>query len=318
MALDSWRALAKGRTPYFVYAHGMLDPYFNKVLPLKALAKQILWWFSEGHLVANASNVFFATEEERRLARQSFWLFRYRERVVAFGTKDVAGSADAQIALFRTLLPQLAGRQFILFLSRIHPKKGRDLLIQAFAKAAAENKELDLVMAGPDSVGWGSRLIRIAEDLGVADRIHWPGMLRAITNGGPSARRKPLSCPRTKKISASPSPRQWPAASRFSQRTRSILGGKFETAARAIPLASSGSARVALSRMSMPRHRSRLPAAEAFSGHHPSRARAWRYTKPNHGGSKLPIQWIANLYSWFIRWRLCVTRRDMLFYPCWP
>jgi glycosyltransferase involved in cell wall biosynthesis len=184
VALGSWRALANGRTPYFVYAHGMLDPYFNRVHPLKAFAKQILWWFSEGRLVANASNVFFATEEERRLARQSFWPFRCRERVVAFGTKDVAGSADAQIAAFRTLIPQLTGREFILFLSRIHPKKGCDLLIQAFAKLAKENKDLDLVMAGPDSVGWGSRLMRIAEDLGVADRIHWSGMLRGDQKWG--------------------------------------------------------------------------------------------------------------------------------------
>jgi Glycosyl transferase 4-like domain len=77
VALGSWRALASGGTPYFVYAHGMLDPYFNKVHRLKAFAKQVLWWFSEG-LLANASNVFFATEEERRLARQSFWPYRCR------------------------------------------------------------------------------------------------------------------------------------------------------------------------------------------------------------------------------------------------
>jgi Glycosyl transferase 4-like domain len=58
VALGSWRALRKGKTPYFVYAHGMLDPYFNKVQPLKGAAKQILWWFSEGRLIANARNVF--------------------------------------------------------------------------------------------------------------------------------------------------------------------------------------------------------------------------------------------------------------------
>ena len=90
VALGSWRALGNGKTPYFVYAHGMLDPYFNKIQPLKAAAKQILWWFSEGRLIAHARNVFFATEEERRLARRSFWPFRCRDRVVAFGTKDVA------------------------------------------------------------------------------------------------------------------------------------------------------------------------------------------------------------------------------------
>jgi glycosyltransferase involved in cell wall biosynthesis len=128
--------------------------------------------------------VFFATEDERRLARQSFWPFRCRERVVAFGTKDVAGSADAQIAAFRALLPQLAGREFLLFLSHIHPKKGCDLLIRVLAAAAAENKELHLVMAGPDSVVWKSRLVRIAEDIGVANQIHWPGMLRGDQKWG--------------------------------------------------------------------------------------------------------------------------------------
>jgi glycosyltransferase involved in cell wall biosynthesis len=177
VALGSWRALAKSQTPYFVYAHGMLDPYFNKVNPLKGAAKQILWWFSEGRLVANARNVFFATEEERRLARQSFWPFHCRDRVVAFGTKDVAGNAAAQMDSFHAVLPQLAGRAFILFLGRIHPKKGCDLLIQAFAVVAAKDRQLDLVMAGPDPAGWGSKLRTIAADLGVADRVHWPGML---------------------------------------------------------------------------------------------------------------------------------------------
>jgi glycosyltransferase involved in cell wall biosynthesis len=178
VAFGSWRALAKSRTPYYVYAHGMLDPYFNRVQPIKACAKQILWWFSEGRLLANARTVFFATQEERCLARDSFWPFRCRDRIVAFGTKDVTGSADAQIASFRAMLPRLGSRAFLLFLSRIHPKKGCDLLIQAFAKVAAKNKDLDLVIAGPDSAGWEKKLKTIAEDLRVSDRIHWPGMLR--------------------------------------------------------------------------------------------------------------------------------------------
>ena len=177
-ALGSRRALVRGKTPYFVYAHGMLDPYFNRANPLKAIAKQISWWFSEGRLIANARNVFFTTEEERRLARHSFWPFRCRERVVPYGTQDIAGNGDVQIATFRAALPRLAGRRFILFLSRIHPKKGCDLLIQAFAKAAAKDPALDLVMAGPESTGFGKELRNIAAELGVADRIHWPGMLK--------------------------------------------------------------------------------------------------------------------------------------------
>ena len=176
VALGSWRALGNGKTPYFVYAHGMLDPYFNKIQPLKGAAKQLLWWFSEGRLIAHARSVFFATEEERRLAHRSFWPFRCRDRVVAFGTKDVAGNAAAQIAAFHAVVPQVADRPFLLFLGRIHPKKGCDLLIQAFAQAAKDS-QVDLVMAGPDPAGWGNKLRMTAGELGIADRVHWPGML---------------------------------------------------------------------------------------------------------------------------------------------
>ena len=74
-------------------------------------------------------------------------------------------------------MPNLDGRRFILFLSRIHPKKGIDLLIRAFAQQAKMQPDLDLVVAGPDQVGLQSTLQSLAEELGVASRVHWPGML---------------------------------------------------------------------------------------------------------------------------------------------
>jgi len=185
VALGARRALAKSKVPYFVYPHGMLDPYFNKAHRVKSVAKQIVWWFSGGPLLAHARNVFFATEEERQLAHHSFWPFRCRDRVIAFGTQDVPKNSEAQIAAFRAAYPQLDSRKFILFLSRIDPKKGCDLLIQAFAKAVAtRDPALDLVMAGPDAAGWGAKLRMIAEDLGIDDRIHWPGMLKGDQKWG--------------------------------------------------------------------------------------------------------------------------------------
>lgn len=184
IALGAARALVKTDTRYFVYAHGMLDPYFNKVNPIKAMFKQVLWWFSEGRLLANATGVMFVTEEERRLARHSFWPFRCRDQVVPYGIVDIKGDPKAQAAAFRAALPKLGDRDFILFLSRIHPKKGCDLLVEAFAKLAAKNATLDLVVAGPDSLGWGKKLRNVAAKHGVADRIHWPGMLRGDLKWG--------------------------------------------------------------------------------------------------------------------------------------
>jgi acetyltransferase-like isoleucine patch superfamily enzyme/glycosyltransferase involved in cell wall biosynthesis len=173
----AWRALPQTGARYFVYPHGMLDPYFNSAFPIKSAFKQLLWWLSEGRLVNNASAVLFVSEEERILARKSFWPFRGNERVAPFGIVDPQGDPKTQVQAFRAAFPEIGDRRFILFLSRIHPKKGCDLLVEAFAGVAAKDPSLDLVIAGPDSVGWVKKLQVAASNLGIADRIHWPGML---------------------------------------------------------------------------------------------------------------------------------------------
>ena len=66
----------------------------------------------------------------------------------------------------------------MLFLSRIHPKKGVDLLIEAFAKTRNSQPDLQLVIAGPDQVGWQAELQQLADKHDIADKITWTGMLK--------------------------------------------------------------------------------------------------------------------------------------------
>lgn len=178
------RALVGGDVPYAVFTHGMLDPWFKKSNRLKSIVKQLLWWFSEGPLLNHANAVLFTTEEERLVSRHAFWPYRVKEKVVGFGTSDVGGDPEVQLAAFRAAVPELGGREYLLFLSRLHPKKGCDLLIDAFAEVAAKCPRVDLVMAGPDQVGWQIELGARAEALGIGGRIHWPGMLRGDVKWG--------------------------------------------------------------------------------------------------------------------------------------
>ena len=180
----SWRALHKLKTPYFVFTHGMLDPWFNQAYPIKTFFKSIFWKLFEHKVLRDARGVMFTCDEERELAPQSFSPYVAREYVVGYGTRDIAGDPEAQRSAFAAQLPQIDGRKFVLFLSRIHPKKGVDLLIQAFARHAPNFPELDLVIAGPDQTGLKSDLQRLANELGVADRIHWPGMLSGDAKWG--------------------------------------------------------------------------------------------------------------------------------------
>lgn len=178
------RTLVGSGHPYVVFTHGMLDPWFKKTFPLKSMAKQLFWIINEGPLLNNAAAVLFTTEDERQVSKDAFWPYRIREKVASYGSSDIPGDADVQAEIFRTMVPALEGRRYLLFLSRIHVKKGCDLLIEAFAKVAARDPGLDLVIAGPDQTGWQSELEVLARRLGVADRIHWPGMLTGDAKWG--------------------------------------------------------------------------------------------------------------------------------------
>ena len=170
-------ALAGSGTPYLVYTHGMLDPWFKRRYPAKHAAKQLLWLVNEGPLLRKAAAVAFTCEQERVLARQSFVPYRARERVVRFGTADAPPATSAQIAAYEATVPALGSRPYLLYLSRIHEKKGCDLLVEAFGTVAASHPDIDLVIAGPDQTGLKAGLIATAERLGIAARIHWPGMI---------------------------------------------------------------------------------------------------------------------------------------------
>ncbi|OGQ52400.1 MAG: transferase [Deltaproteobacteria bacterium RIFCSPLOWO2_02_FULL_53_8] len=173
----TWRALRQMDIPYFVFTHGMLSPWFKKAYPLKHLKKWLYWPWAEYQVLRHAKAVLFTSDEERLLSRESFWLYRCREAVVGYGTVRSSGDPDAQRAKFLASYPGLRGQRIFLFLSRIHEKKGCDLLVAAFAKVAARDANLRLVMAGPDQTGWKEALVALAERIGVAEKIVWTGMI---------------------------------------------------------------------------------------------------------------------------------------------
>jgi glycosyltransferase involved in cell wall biosynthesis len=179
-------AARQARKRYGVFVHGALDPWFNRKYPLKRV-KKTLYWPIQYAVLRDAAAVFFTTAIERDLAQTSFQPSKWNGIVTPYGITDFGECREefpAQIEQFYGKVPALRGRRFLLFLGRIHEKKGCDLVLKAFGRVACDYPDVDLVIAGPDQMGMQAQLMRLSERLGIGGRVYWPGMIRGDLKWG--------------------------------------------------------------------------------------------------------------------------------------
>jgi glycosyltransferase involved in cell wall biosynthesis len=170
-------------TPYFVFPHGMLDPWFKRRYPLKHLKKWLYWPWADYRVLRDAAAVIFTSEEERQLARKSFWLYRAHAIVSPLGVEAPAEAGPSAKHLFLAKFPEVEQTRMLLFLGRIHPKKGCDMLIDALPRRAS-GEPLSLVLAGPDQVGWAGQLRERLARMDVSPRVIFAGMLEGALKRG--------------------------------------------------------------------------------------------------------------------------------------
>lgn len=184
-SVGSWLALRRHGTPYFIFVHGMMAQWFRKSFPAKHIVKQIYWWIIQGRVLRDAKAVLFTCEEEKADARKVFRGYPYRERVIQYGTADPQRDGERDRREFYAAFPELQNKRFLLCLCRIHPIKGCDLLLKAFAHCGQRlPADLNIMIAGPDQVGWMLQLRALTRELGIANRVHWPGMLTEALKWG--------------------------------------------------------------------------------------------------------------------------------------
>ena len=178
----TWLALRNTDIPYFVFTHGMLDPWFKHRYPFKHLKKLLYWPWGGYPMLRDAHAVFFTCEEERVLARESFWLYDCHEFVLRYGTDGLPWPADNHPKdAFLAAHPSLRGKRLFTFLGRVHPKKGPDLLIKAVAtlieRKIWDARTMCVVMAGPVSGAYAATLRRLIKKLGLEEIVYWTDML---------------------------------------------------------------------------------------------------------------------------------------------
>jgi len=164
----------------YVMPHGMLDPYFQKAdsRKLKALRNDIYWKLIENKVINEADGILFTCEEELLLARTTFPNYHPKKEInVGYGIQPPPAHTLKMRKAFAERVSQWNGKPHLLFLSRIHPKKGVDLLIKAYLKLEQELEHLpQLVIAGPGlKDGYGIAMQELASS---SKNILFPGMLK--------------------------------------------------------------------------------------------------------------------------------------------
>ncbi len=168
-------AALSGRVPYFVYTHGMLDPWFNDEFLFKHIKKTLYWHAFLRRSLNEAAGVVFTTEDELERSSRSFFPFRGKAMIAPLGIIPPPDDRRAQAEAVEELFPGLAARRFLLFFGRIHPKKGCDMLLRAFARIAPDFPHLHLVMAGHGDPAYLDSLHRLVRGAGLGARVHWTG-----------------------------------------------------------------------------------------------------------------------------------------------
>jgi len=161
-------------TPFIIRPCGMLDPW---CLAQGRFKKRIYMALRLRRHLDRAARIHFTTATERELVMEPL---RLRSTPIVEPNGVVLSEFDDLPApgTFRTAFPAVGDRPIILFLSRLHRKKGLDVLIPAFARA--DVGDAALVLVGPDDRGYQATVEAMIDEHGVRDRVVLTGLLRGV------------------------------------------------------------------------------------------------------------------------------------------
>ena len=166
-------ACARLGRPYVLMPHGMLDPYS---LSIKALKKSIYLHMFEKQNITRAARIIYTTPEEERLAKLAGLPLPAGE-LVPLGASASMASKGQLVARFVAQFPEVAGKRVLLFLGRVHPKKGLDRILRCIHSLRETVPNLLLVVAGDGDPGYVGELRRTVGELSLDGNVLFAGRL---------------------------------------------------------------------------------------------------------------------------------------------
>ena len=169
------REARRQRKPLAYHVHGMFEPY---ILARSRWKKRLV------HMLFENANLRAVRVWRALTAKEA-------DQIRASGARQPIAVLPNGLDLTRFPRPAECGAPIdpallgalskesrrALFLGRIHPKKGLQLLLPAWAKLRARHADWQLVIAGPDEAGYLGQIRALARSLGLDDRVIFTGLI---------------------------------------------------------------------------------------------------------------------------------------------
>jgi glycosyltransferase involved in cell wall biosynthesis len=150
------RACRRAGVSYIIRPLGTLDPWS---MSQKSLRKRLFWQIAGKRMLQGAAAVHYTSEGEKLSTERLTGL--NHGRVVPLGIEKTSATTRKTVA-----------HPYVLVLSRLHPKKGLDVLIDAFLSLASQFSNWRLVIAGDGPPDYVSKLKNKASQ---CDRVVFTG-----------------------------------------------------------------------------------------------------------------------------------------------
>jgi glycosyltransferase involved in cell wall biosynthesis len=168
----AYQAAKKAGKPYIISTHGTLEPWALKYHGLK---KRIYMALVQKRILQEAAALHALTDEEIKYS-QAFGIDKIIIKIPNGINPQEFQNLPPRKELER-LFPILQEKKIILFLGRIHPIKGLDLLAKAFGRVAREQKDVFMLIVGPDNDAYQAKIEKMLQTEDVLDKVIFTGML---------------------------------------------------------------------------------------------------------------------------------------------
>jgi len=158
--------------PLLISPRGMLEAWSLKHSRIK---KWLAWWLYE-HKNLSSAAIFHATSlaEARSIRRLGF---HQPIALIPNGVHLACTNNQPNREALSKNFAELEDKKWLLFLSRIHPKKGLDNLLIVWQQLASKFPDWHLIIAGPDLIGYQAQLESLVTELGLKTEVTFTGML---------------------------------------------------------------------------------------------------------------------------------------------